>query len=358
MEQGSFLSSVVVPALPESKNATPRKPAFVPPDLKPGEVGGFVVDRTDAQELEEWSWAPKSVPFHVRHFWNPRLGRVTPWFDVELHGPGGAVIVSLSQEHIYELRLGDWVTVHKFVQNNQYAIAKKVTITKVPHESYDMEFDVSWIGPATECAGEGKIGRGIDQTDRRIFFTWVAYRSYFGARIRKRSRRIRTEEYTSVAQGAIGGTLYSILGLKPPPPPSTDEEVKKAYRDKSKETHPDMNLGDPGAGARFQEVRDAYEMLEDDAGRAAYDMFMDLSQQTYAKNRKGGVGDVYLKTGKHKDAWYPPVTSGTVKCSGSIVGNTVLVDKIENVEIETLGNKTRICAPVDGIPTLLWGIDV
>lgn len=358
MDQDNFLSSVVTEALPEPKNAKKKTPVFVPPELQPGEIGGYVVDRTDAQELESWQWPSTAVPFHVRHFWNPRLGRVEPWFDVELQGPSGATLISLAQQHIYELRLGDWITVHKFVQDNVHAVAKRVTILKVPHEAYDMEFDVSWLGPATECAGEGKIGRGIDATDRRVFFTWNAYKGYFGARVRKRDRVVQTEEYVPAVRHAIGGSFYGTLGLVDPPPPSTDEDVKKAYRDKSKQVHPDLNPDDPSAGTKFQELKDAYDMLIDSAGRAAYDMFMDLTQQTYAKNNKDGVGPVRLRVGKFKEVWYPPITSGKIKCSATLVGNTVLVDNIEEIEIESLGNKTRICAPVDGIPTLLWGLNV
>lgn len=357
MQQQALMPSVVT-VKPKVLPGKIGPAAFVPPLLKPGEIGGYVVDRTDVQELETWQWNPKKVPFHVRHFWSPRLGTVEPWFDVELQGPGGTSTISLPQEYIYQFRLGDWITVHKFVQDNQFAIAKKLTVAKVPHNPVSMEFDTYWVGPATECAGEGRIGRGLDDNDRRIFFTWKAYKGYFGARIRKRDRKVRTEEYIAATGHVMGGSYYATLALNPPPPPLTDAEVKKAYRDKSKEHHPDMNLGDPGAGARFQEVRDAYEMLIDDIGRASYDMFMSLSQQTYAKNKKGGVGDVRLKAGKHKEIWYPPVTSGKLKCTGILVGNTVLVDKIEDIVEEKLLDKTRICVPVDGLPTLLWGFNV
>ena len=357
MQQPALMPSVVAldtKALPGKVGPA----AFIPPTLKPGEIGGYVVDRTDAQDVEKWSFKSTHVPFHVRHFWSPRFGRVKPWFDIEIQGPGGITIISLAEKYIYELRLGDWITVHKFVQDNQFAIAKRVTILKVPHASILMDIDIHWIGPATECAGEGKIGRGFDAADRRVFFTWNAYKGHFGARIRKRNRKISTEPYEVNKAHALGGSFYSVLGLKPPPPQSTDEEVKKAYRDKSKEHHPDMNPGDAGASMRFQEVKDAFDMLVDKAARAIYDMFMQLSQQTYTANKKGGVGDVRLKVGKFKEAWYPPVTSGKVKCMATLVGITVLVDKIEEITVEELGIKTRICVPVDGLPTLLWGLNV
>jgi hypothetical protein len=353
-----MFSPVVTPdpkALPEPKGAKKSEPTFTEPQLAPGEIGGFVVDRTDVQRVEDWGFKKHHVPFHVRHLWNARLGRCRAWFDVELQSSHGSVEISLPEDYIYQLRLGDWVTVHAFIQDNRYALAKRATVHKVPRKLITMDLDMFWLGPATVCAGEGKIGRGLDSLDRRVFFTWEAYRKYFGARIRKRDREILTEEYEQ--QTVLGGSYYTVLGLNPPPPPATDDQVKKAYRDKSKETHPDLHPDDPGAGTKFQMVREAYDALQDDDGRASYDMFLSLSQQTFTAN-KGGADRVRYKQGLHKEGWYPKITSGKMTCSASLIANTILVDSITALTEEITGNKTRICVPVDGLPTVLWGINV
>ena len=54
---------------------------------------------------------------------------------------------------------------------------------------------------------------------------------------------------------------------------ATDEEIKKAYRKKAKQYHPDLNPGDKTAEAKFKEANEAYEVLSDKDKRARYDQF-------------------------------------------------------------------------------------
>ena len=51
------------------------------------------------------------------------------------------------------------------------------------------------------------------------------------------------------------------------------DEIKKAYRTKAKELHPDRNTDDPEAEAKFKDVNEAYDVLKDDTKKAAYDRF-------------------------------------------------------------------------------------
>jgi DnaJ-class molecular chaperone len=61
---------------------------------------------------------------------------------------------------------------------------------------------------------------------------------------------------------------YQVLGVART---ASDAELKKAYRKKAKELHPDRNRDDPKAQDRFSELNTAYEVVGDEAKRKQFD---------------------------------------------------------------------------------------
>jgi len=63
---------------------------------------------------------------------------------------------------------------------------------------------------------------------------------------------------------------YDILGVSRN---ATEADIKKAYRKKAMQYHPDRNTGNPGAEEKFKEVSEAYAVLSDKKKRRQYDQF-------------------------------------------------------------------------------------
>jgi molecular chaperone DnaJ len=63
---------------------------------------------------------------------------------------------------------------------------------------------------------------------------------------------------------------YEILGISRD---ATQEEVKKAYRKRALQFHPDRNPGDAEAEKKFKEISEAYEVLGEEQKRKAYDRY-------------------------------------------------------------------------------------
>jgi molecular chaperone DnaJ len=62
--------------------------------------------------------------------------------------------------------------------------------------------------------------------------------------------------------------FYDILGVSRG---ASAEEIKKAYRKKAMELHPDRNRGDKEKEAEFKKVNEAYATLSDASKKTAYD---------------------------------------------------------------------------------------
>ena len=94
---------------------------------------------------------------------------------------------------------------------------------------------------------------------------------------------------------------YEVLGIDKN---ATDEDIKRAYRKKAKECHPDLHPNDKEAEARFKELNEANEVLSDPDKRARYDQFgfdgPDMGGDTDDNpfggmdfSGMGGMGDIF-----------------------------------------------------------------
>lgn len=79
---------------------------------------------------------------------------------------------------------------------------------------------------------------------------------------------------------------YDVLGVSKS---STKDDIKKKFRELAKKYHPDLNKDDKSAEAKFREVSEAYEVLEDDKKREMYDNFGHSGvDQNYSEQQGGG----------------------------------------------------------------------
>ena len=82
--------------------------------------------------------------------------------------------------------------------------------------------------------------------------------------------------------------LYEILGVRSD---ASEEELKRAYRAKAREFHPDANQDEGADAERFKEISLAYEVLKDPERRARYDRYG--AEGVFGPGAGGAPGDPF-----------------------------------------------------------------
>jgi molecular chaperone DnaJ len=80
---------------------------------------------------------------------------------------------------------------------------------------------------------------------------------------------------------------YETLGVSQD---ASEKEVKKAYKKLAMKYHPDRTQGDKSKEETFKEVKEAYEILNDDQKRAAYDQYGHAAFEQGGHGGGGGQG--------------------------------------------------------------------
>lgn len=89
---------------------------------------------------------------------------------------------------------------------------------------------------------------------------------------------------------------YEVLEV---PKNASKEEIKKSYRKKALQYHPDRNPGDKTAEDKFKEAAEAYDVLSDDTKRQRYDQFGHAGVSGSAGGGFGGfdMQDIFSRFG-------------------------------------------------------------
>ncbi|KAK1281633.1 Chaperone protein dnaJ 6 [Acorus calamus] len=103
----------------------------------------------------------------------------------------------------------------------------------------------------------------------------------------------------AVTNDGYGEDHYSVLGL---PRRASSADVKKAYRLLALKYHPDVSK-DMQAGEIFKSIRQAYEVLSNEATRAQYDWELQTQEETFRTRHRNWTSRDQSEKKRRKRRW-------------------------------------------------------
>lgn len=109
---------------------------------------------------------------------------------------------------------------------------------------------------------------------------------------------------------------YASLGVSKS---ASEAEIKKAYKKKAMEHHPDRNVWDKRSEATFKEINEAYQTLGDKEKRKSYDQFWSAEGNPFAwgGNPFGG-GQPRKSSGRQQSGGFEDIFSQFSSGSGAV----------------------------------------
>jgi len=146
---------------------------------------------------------------------------------------------------------------------------------------------------------------------------------------------------------AVKRDYYEVLGISRD---ASDEEIKKAFRKLAFKFHPDHNR-EGGAGEKFKEINEAYEVLSDANKRSAYDHYGHGGAESFFGRGFegfdfGGFGDIFdaFFGGSSTATQHGPQRGASLRCSITISFEEAALGCEKEINL----TRTEICSACYG----------